>query len=105
MNVSSTSLNSLSDAVTAAGPRKDSPEKIREAASQFEALLIGEILKASQSEGGGWMGDESDAAGASTADFASEHLARSMASQGGLGLKDMIVKSLARSTSAPTEVR
>jgi S1-C subfamily serine protease len=46
--------------------KNDSPEKIKDAASQFEALLIGQILKAAHGESDeGSFGGESDPASAS----------------------------------------
>jgi flagellar protein FlgJ len=84
----------LSALASSAGSSKDSPAKIHDAANQFEALLIGQILKSAQSNGEGWLGTNEDQAGASTVDFASDYLARSLASQGGLGLSRMISKSL-----------
>jgi len=89
------------DVTGALGSHKtDSPEKIKDAASQFEALLIGQILKtAHEDSDGGWGGD-SDPAAASAMDFANDYFARAMASKGGLGLTNMIVKGLEKQQSA-----
>ena len=38
----------------------DDPEKIRKAASQFEALLIGQMLKSMRDSEGGWLGTGAD---------------------------------------------
>lgn len=74
---------------------KDSPEKIRDAASQFEALLIGQVLRTAQSDKeDGLFGGGGDQAASSAMDFASDYFARALASQGGLGLTRMITKSL-----------
>ena len=68
-------------------PKKDSPEKIKDAASQFEALMIGQILKAAHGDSDeGSFGGESDPASASAMDFANDYFARAMAAKGGLGL-------------------
>ena len=73
----------------------DSPEKIKDAASQFEALLMGQILKAAHhDDGDGWGGDDTDQAASTAMDFANEYFARALASKGGLGLSNMIVKGL-----------
>jgi hypothetical protein len=45
-------------ALTNPGQTKD-PAKIRDAAQQFEALLLGQILRSAR-ENGGWMGSGSD---------------------------------------------
>jgi Rod binding domain-containing protein len=78
----------------------DSPEKIKDAASQFEALLIGQILKTvhEDSDEGG-LGGDSDPASASAMDFANDYFARAMAAKGGLGLTNMIASGLQRQTT------
>jgi len=89
---------------SAAGPNTDSPrnspERIKDAASQFEALLMGQIMKAAhQNDGDGWGGEESDQASATAMDFANDYFARSLASTGGLGLSKMIVEGLTRQSA------
>jgi flagellar protein FlgJ len=79
---------------------KDSPEKIKDAASQFEALLIGQILKTSHEDSDGGWGGDSDPASASAMDFANDYFARAMASKGGLGLTNMIVKGLEKQSAS-----
>jgi len=80
--------------------KKDSPEKIKEAASQFEALMIGQILKAAHGDSDeGAFGGDVDPASASAMDFANEYFARSLASTGGLGLSKMIVEGLTRQSA------
>ncbi len=85
----------------------DTPAKIRGAAQQFEALLIGQILHTVR-ESGGWLGT-SDSSSDCAVDYAEQQLALVMAQRGGLGLADLISKDLgkqqeaqdASSTSAP----
>ena len=77
----------------------DSPEKIKDAASQFEALLIGQILKAAHEESGEGWGGETDPASASAMDFANDYFARAMAAKGGLGLTNMIASGLGRQSN------
>jgi len=83
----------------------DSPEKIKDAASQFEGLMIGQILKAAHGDSDeGAFGGDADPASASAMDFANEYFARAMAAKGGLGLSNMIVAGLqkrATPASAP----
>ena len=75
----------------------DSPEKIKDAASQFEALLIGQILKAAHGDSEeASFGSEADPASASAMDFANDYFARAMAAKGGLGLTNMIANGLER---------
>jgi len=81
---------------------KDTPEKIRNAAGQFEGLLIGEMLKsARESSDGGWTGgDGDDAAGDSAMGLAEQYFAQAMASGGGLGLARMISQGLEKAKSS-----
>lgn len=87
--------------VTHLGPIRSSlpdpssyPTDIRDAAEQFEALLIGEMLKATHQESSGWLGDSEDGAGQQAIALAEEHLAKALASQGGLGLARTIERQL-----------
>jgi Rod binding domain-containing protein len=74
-----------------------------EAAQQFEALLIGQLLKATHEEGSsGWMGSGEDAAGSQAIAFAEDALARVLAAQGGLGLAQQIVKQLSPKAASST---
>jgi Rod binding domain-containing protein len=79
--------------------------KIREAASQFEALLLAKMLKSvREAAGDGWLGAGGDEAGGMMLDVAQEHLAQVLASQGGLGLANMVTEGLSRTgkyTSTP----
>ena len=92
---------SLSGVTTPASSySKDTPEKIHDAASQFESILIGQILKTTQSDNGeGWLGDNEDQAASSAMDFATDFFARAIASHGGLGLTRMISSSLERASN------
>jgi len=70
--------------------------KITEAAKQFEALLIGQILRQAHSSDGGWLGSD-DSSGSCATDFAEEQLANTIAQDGGFGLAKMIAKNLEKS--------
>lgn len=75
---------------------RDSPEKIRDAASQFESLLIGQVLKSMHEDGDqGWLGGDGDDQTASTAmSLADQYLAQAISKNGGLGLARMISQQL-----------
>jgi Rod binding domain-containing protein len=73
---------------------KPDPAKTLDAASQFEALLIASMLKASREAGSSWLGTGDDQAGASAISYAEEHLSQVLASQGGLGIARMVVAGL-----------
>lgn len=78
-----------------------SPAKLHEVAQQFEALLIGEMLKSIQAAAKDSSGDDDgdDAAGDSTMDMAQSQFAQSIAQQGGLGLTHMIETGLAKDSA------
>ena len=58
---------------------KDTPAKIKDAAEQFEGLLIAQLLKTSREAGSsGWMGTGDDQAGQIGMEMAEQSLARSM---------------------------
>ena len=79
----------------------EDPRRITGAAQQFEALLIGQMLKSMhESDDGGWTGTDNDDAGAPAVEMAEEHLAQSIASHGGLGLAHLIARGLTRARGA-----
>ena len=77
-------------------PKTDSPAKVHDAARQFEALLLGQILETVR-QGGGWLGSGEDSASGCASGLAEQQLALMLAKQGGLGLSALIEKGLQRS--------
>ncbi len=73
---------------------KDTPEKIKTAAGQFEALLIGQMMKSMHDSEGGWLGTGEDSSGSSAMEYAEESFAQSMAAQGGFGIASLVSKGL-----------
>ena len=73
-------------------PKAGDTGKIRDAAQQFEALLIGQILETAR-QSGGWLGSADSASECATG-FAEQQLAAMMARQGGLGLAKLIADGL-----------
>ncbi len=83
-----------SGALAAPIPAED-PQRIAGAAQQFEALMIGQMLKTMhESDDGGWTGTDNDEAGAQTVELAEDQLAQALAHQGGLGLAHLLVGGL-----------
>jgi|SRR5580704_14062986 flagellar protein FlgJ len=83
-----------------ASSKKDTPEKIEQAAKQFESLLIAQLLKSSHEAGSkGWLGEE-DESSECASEMAEEQFAQALANGGGLGLSRMIVQGLTRSSEA-----
>lgn len=75
-----------------------SQKKLRDAAVEFEGMLLAEMLRsvreAEQSE-------EEDGAGSTMLDLADQHFAKVLASQGGLGLAKLVLRDLPRSEPGP----
>jgi len=87
--------------VTTPGTGDPKPKNVTQAAEQFEALLMAQMLKGSHDEtSGGWLGTGDDQAGSSMTELAEEHLAQAMASHGGLGLTKLIATGLKRADAA-----
>src|ERR1035438_5806670 len=84
-------------AAAATTTKADSPEKVHDAAQQFEALLMSQILRSAREDGSGWFSDGEDPSGEVATDYAEQQFAAVMAQQGGRGLAGMIAKGLARS--------
>jgi Rod binding domain-containing protein len=80
-------MNAIGPVSTTPSDRPQAAD-IKGAARQFEALLIGFLLKIARED------SSEDAAGATAKGYAEEHLARALASTGGLGLANMITTSL-----------
>ncbi len=78
------------------GSEKPKPESPAEAAQQFEALLVGQLLRdVRKSGGGGWLSSGEDQAADTMIEFAEEQIANALTKAGGLGLSRMIESSLA----------
>jgi Rod binding domain-containing protein len=88
-----------------AAPRRPSIEthkEIHEAASQFESLLLAQMLRQIRETGsGGWMGEGADQSASSLMGVAEEQLAQVLASQGGLGLAKMTADQIVRESMPP----
>lgn len=85
----------LSPVLTSGAKSGEDPRRIEGAAQQFEALLIGQMLKSThESDDGGWTGTDNDDAGSQAVELAEEQLAQAMASHGGLGLARVIARGL-----------
>ncbi len=83
---------------TGAGPVEPGdfqrPKNVAQAATQFEALLLTQMLKQAHGEDSGWLGAGEDSESSSYMDMADQFLAQALAARGGLGLSETIRKSL-----------
>ncbi len=81
---------------SSAAPTGDSqpkPKNAAEAAKQFEALLIGQMLRTAHESAGGSLGDN-DSSSDTMFDVAGQQFAQVLANNGGLGLAKMITAGL-----------
>jgi Rod binding domain-containing protein len=76
------------------------PTNARDAAQQFEALLLSEVMRSERESGSGWLGSGEDSTGDSAVEFAEQQLALVLARQGGLGLANMISSGLESSSGS-----
>lgn len=84
---------------------RSTPEGIRAAAVEFEALLVAQMLRSMrEASGGGWLGGEEQDAAFSLMEMAEQCLATALAAQGGLGLARLVEQSLADQTSRTGKV-
>ena len=82
-------------------PATGGPAKIRDAAQQFESLLLAQILRSERSSGHGWLSSSDDSAGEGAMDFAEQQMAGLLARQGGLGIASLISSGLERRAKSP----
>jgi hypothetical protein len=70
--------------------------KLATSAKQFEALMIGQLLKSvREASSNGWMGSDGDQSQLSAVEFAESQLSEAIAAQGGFGLARLALNSLA----------
>jgi len=76
----------------------DNPAKMRKAATDFEALLLGQMLKSAREAGGTGLtgsGDD-DEANSSLLELGEQQFAQAMASSGALGIAKMVLTGLTK---------
>jgi len=68
--------------------------KVHEAAQQFEALLLGQMLRTERESGSGWLGGGEDSSAECVTDYAEQQFASILAQNGGLGIATLVAKGL-----------
>ena len=69
--------------------------KLADAAQQFEAMLLQEMLKPLRTEDGGWGGEEkSDSASDTITSFGTETVAKAISQNGGMGIARQVVREI-----------
>jgi flagellar protein FlgJ len=86
----SSTISPLHLSSTLSAPEAGKPRDAADAAKQFEALMIGQMLRSTREE----SSDEQDSTGSTMLDLADQQFAKMLADRGGLGLATMIAKSL-----------
>jgi flagellar protein FlgJ len=100
----SPNLSGVAAALTSAATGTSKSSKIHEAAQQFEALMIGEMLKSAR-ESGSWglTEDNSDPGQDTFSGLAESQFANALAKSGGLGLSHMVEQSVSQQAGAQKE--
>lgn len=81
--------------VDAASSEYAKPRNEAEAARQFEALLIGQMLRTAHESGaGGALGSDEDSSAQTMWDVSAQQFAQVLANNGGLGLARLITQGL-----------
>ncbi len=69
--------------------------KVKDAAQQFESMLMEQMLKSARESGSGdWTGTSEDQTGLSMAEMAEQQFAQLLASNGGFGIAKLVVDGL-----------
>jgi flagellar protein FlgJ len=94
--MSDMSISSVLSGGAAGTTKSQTQEKVHDAAQQFEALLMGQLLRTERQSGSGWLGSGEDSSAECATDYAEQQFAAVLAQQGGLGLADLVAKGLER---------
>ena len=97
MNIDSI-LPAGTDVTSMAAKPKDDPEKVLNAAKQFESLLVAQMMKSMQDAEGGWLGTGDDQSSSAAMEYGQEAFAQAMSASGGLGLAKMVADGLHRAS-------
>jgi flagellar protein FlgJ len=80
--------------------------RLHKAAQEFEALLVGEMLKSAREAGSdGWLGSGESTGDDSAMDMAESQLANALAGSGGLGLASTIERAMSKSRQNNAEIQ
>jgi len=95
MNVTPLLNPAIASAAAPGDPAKPrDPVKVHDAAQQFEALLLGQMLRTERQSGSGWLGSGEDASAECVTDYAEQQFAAVLAQNGGLGIATLVAKGL-----------
>ena len=78
-----------------AGAEKQKDSKLVDAAHQFEAMLMQEMLKPMRAGQGDWSGEKNDDSAADTlSSFGTEAVAKAISKGGGLGIARQVIRQV-----------
>ena len=85
-------------ALSTSSAKKDSPARIRQAATDFEALLLAQMMKSARETFSGGLTDGADDSEVNSTmiELGEQQSAQALASSGGLGIAKMVVTGLAK---------
>ena len=81
-------------AALAAAPPDPKPRNAAEAAKQFEAVLIAQMMRSAHESGGGGLGPDQDTTSETMWDVAAQQFAKVLASNGGMGLSKLVEQGI-----------
>jgi Rod binding domain-containing protein len=87
-------ITSLSASPTMTSPAAGKPKDAAEAAKQFEAMLMAQMLHSAREDEGDDALSGEDSGGSTMLDMADQQFSKLLADRGGLGLGSLIAKSL-----------
>jgi len=88
----------LDTSLAAKAVARDSPARVQKSATEFEALLLSQMLKSARESGGGMMGvggDEKDA-NSTMIELGEQQFAQALARNGGFGIAKLVVAGLTK---------
>ena len=88
-------IGAIGGAGIAGAPAKETG-KIRDGATQFEALLVAQMLRSARESGGGLMGEGGSQTDSTMMEMAEGCFAEMLTARGGLGLGGLIEQHLSR---------
>ncbi len=78
-------------------------DKLHKAAQEFEALLVGQMLKSARPDGSdGWLGSGDSGAGDSAMDMAESQFANALSTGRGIGLAAVIERAMQKGSAQNT---
>jgi Rod binding domain-containing protein len=100
MPIESAVVSALTRTMHSPGKKpEDDPVKIRKSATDFEAMLLAQMLRSAREAGGGGLiadGSGDDQANSSLIELGEQQFAQALASSGGLGIAKMVVAGLTK---------